>query len=67
MQQIGVGHDAVLDERVFAGNDEVIPNVRFRWTLPAVTFDRFHHGTSSLGSTVDSTESNQKGIRACGI
>ena len=32
MQQIGVGHDAVLDERVFAGYDEVVTNVRFRWT-----------------------------------
>jgi hypothetical protein len=32
MQQIGVGHDAVLDARVFAGNDEVVSNVRFRWT-----------------------------------
>jgi hypothetical protein len=25
---------------------------------PAITFDRFHDGTSSLGSGLDSTESN---------
>jgi hypothetical protein len=32
MQQIGVGHDTVLDARLFAGNNEVVSNVRFGWT-----------------------------------
>src|ERR1700722_612272 len=38
VQQIGIGHDTVLDARPFAGNDEVVSDVRFGWTERAYGF-----------------------------